>query len=765
MARQVLSASDVKLRIESIVPRLTLIETEESWDTIATSIKTLTQICQDGGCDYPEAIVPSLRSLSTPITSAIKSERTRLSGVAIDCITELATGLGTSFEPLLPVFFPALLSVCARTNKVFVTRARACVLLIIESTQLPSILPYFVHSIKDKSASLRLVAAEGVLTCLNCLNPPDLEKEVRAREVENMIKATTRDANADVRKTGRKVFEAFKVLLPDRVANFIAPLTPTIKKYLDIAPKKALPPPPSLQASTSNSTKSHMSRSTSALPSSSAAVTLPSKASKSTTSRPAPTLTHSASSSRASSRSRPPPPKDTKPPAPSGPKKGSMPPPDTIPTRPTQPLRHPGPPLKSTSASSASNDKRPTPPLRPGMPAFRPATNPKSASVPAHSDSVVTRGPRREVVPSQHAPVPINRAQRAPLPPPSKVRNDESDNGRSTRSIRPVQQSTTVQTARPASSNGRPKTMIGQKPELPQLTTKPSYTDNKVKTKPPVKPVAKAEASSSSKRPPVAQKKPEKAAVIGKPTWGSRPAKPPVPKHPPRSRSVPVRSRTATPSSAIPEASSSKEAKDTVEETAGESAKEVEDKVQGNAEGAGVPVDGTAERVQEGQDHGPEPQPTSPVPSDHDEAPEEEDEVSDSSNKTAGAEEATNTPDTIPPQVIVAKPSPLLVDAPATPPSSQGESWAKPQKTPISALLTSIEQGFLLTPASPLSPPISYLNYGRGMNDATNLATPFPLQPKMLFGISAETRSDKFVQPWPVDRQRLTVAEGENGRR
>ncbi len=192
-----------------------------------------------------------------------------------------------------------------------------------------------------------------------------------------------------------------------------------------------------------------------------------------------------------------------------------------------------------------------------------------------------------EVVPSQHAPVPINRAQRAPLPPPSKVRNDESDNGRSTRSIRPVQQSTTVQTARPASSNGRPKTIIGQKPELPQLTTKPSYTDNKVKTKLPVKPVAKAEASSSSKRPPVAQKKPEKAAV-GKPTWGSRPAKQPVPKHPPRSRSVPVRSRTATPSSAIPEASSSKEAKDTVEETAGELAKEVEDKVQGDAEDTGV---------------------------------------------------------------------------------------------------------------------------------------------------------------------------------
>ncbi|KAK0461420.1 clasp N terminal-domain-containing protein [Desarmillaria tabescens] len=755
MARQVLSANDVKLRIEALVPRLTLIETEESWDTIATSITTLTQVCKDGSCEYTEVIVSSVRSLSNPITSAIKSERTRLSGVAIDCITELATGLGTSFEPLLPVFFPALLSLCARTNKVFVTRARACILVIIESTQLPSILPYFAHSIKDKSMSLRLAAAEGVLTYMNCLNPPDLEKEVRAREIENLIKATTRDANADVRKTGRKVFDAFKVLLPDRVDNFVAPLTPTIKKYLNIAPKKGLPPLPPLQASTSNSTKSHLSRSVPAPPSSSAAVTLPSK---STASRPAPVLTHSTSSSRASSRSRTAP-EGPKPTAVSGPKKGTMPPPDTIPTRPTQPLRHPGPPLKSSSASSASNDKRPTPPLRPGMPAFRSATNLRSAPVPAHSDSAVARGPRRELVPSQHAPVPSSRAQRAPLPPPSKVRNDESDNSRSTKSIQPVQQSTTVQATCPASSNGRPKIVIGQKPELPQLSTKPSYADNKVKAKPLMKPVAKAEASASSKRPPVAQKKPEKAAA--KPMWGSRPAKPPVPKHPPRSRSVPARSRTTTASSSKTEPSS---LKGTTEETSNESAKDVESNEQADAEGAGVAVDDTAERVQESEDHASEQQPAPSISSSHDEeTPEGEGGAADSSDETVRVEEATDTPNNAPQQVIIAKPLSFPVDAPATPPSSQGENIAKPQKTPISALLSSIEQGFLFTPASPLSPPISYLSYPRGMNDATNLAAPFPLQPKMLFGISTDSGSEKFVQPWPIDRQRLVAAEGENG--
>lgn len=211
----------VKHELDSINVLLSLTETEESWESIARGISNLHTLCKNGACDPPVEIVATMRMISRAIINAMNSERTRLSGAAIDLLGALASEIGTEFEPLLPIFFPTLLMLCTRTNKVSVTRARACIFTIIDSTQLPSVLPYLLQSAKDKSSSLRLTVVECVLACMNCFNPPDLEKDARAREIEAVIRATARDASADVRKVSRKVFEAYKVLLPSRVDKYV----------------------------------------------------------------------------------------------------------------------------------------------------------------------------------------------------------------------------------------------------------------------------------------------------------------------------------------------------------------------------------------------------------------------------------------------------------------------------------------------------------------------------------------------------------------
>lgn len=220
-AQVVSSASVLKHELDKLNRTLNTVETEDSWESISKSIQSLSVMCQNGACDWPEEFIPALRVLSRPLISAMNSERTRLSGVAIDLIGSVASGLGSTFEPLLQIFFPVLLALSGRTNKVITTRARACIIVIIETTQLPSILPYCLQSVKDKSTSLRLTAAEGTLTCMNCFNPPDLEKDTRAREIEDIIRATARDANADIRKVSRKIFEAYKLLLPGRVDRYV----------------------------------------------------------------------------------------------------------------------------------------------------------------------------------------------------------------------------------------------------------------------------------------------------------------------------------------------------------------------------------------------------------------------------------------------------------------------------------------------------------------------------------------------------------------
>ncbi|KAG2345464.1 hypothetical protein BDR05DRAFT_860480, partial [Suillus weaverae] len=166
---------------------------------------------------FATEMVAGIRSLSRPINHAMNSERSRLSGSTIELVNALLAGLGPSFEPLVSLFMPTLLGLCGRTNKVFTSRAKACILVVIENTQLPSILPYLADSLTQKSAFLRLVAAEGVLACLNCFNPPDIEKDTRARLIEDVIKLTARDASSDVRRVGKLIFEAYKALLPDRV--------------------------------------------------------------------------------------------------------------------------------------------------------------------------------------------------------------------------------------------------------------------------------------------------------------------------------------------------------------------------------------------------------------------------------------------------------------------------------------------------------------------------------------------------------------------
>ncbi|ETW80723.1 hypothetical protein HETIRDRAFT_247238, partial [Heterobasidion irregulare TC 32-1] len=166
---------------------------------------------------FPTAFTSALRPLSRAVTSAASSERTRLSAASIQFICAAAMGLGKAFEPLLPLYFPTLLSLCARPNKVFIARAKTGIATIIEQTQLPAILSFLIEPLKDKSVSLRLIAIEGLLACLNCFNPPDLEKESRAREIETAIKITAQDASGDVRKVSKQVFGAYKILLPNRV--------------------------------------------------------------------------------------------------------------------------------------------------------------------------------------------------------------------------------------------------------------------------------------------------------------------------------------------------------------------------------------------------------------------------------------------------------------------------------------------------------------------------------------------------------------------
>lgn len=196
---------------------LALDESEENWEKIAQALQRLSHIVNDCVTELHEELIAATKGLAKQVTNALDSERSRLSCCATDLITTLAINLGPSFEALLRYFVPPLLSLATRSNKLFVSRAKACLMSIAENSQLPSLLPYLRDAVTNKSISLRLVSTDVVLKCLNCYNPPDLETSARAEDIESIIRATARDANADVRKASRQIFEIYKILLPNRV--------------------------------------------------------------------------------------------------------------------------------------------------------------------------------------------------------------------------------------------------------------------------------------------------------------------------------------------------------------------------------------------------------------------------------------------------------------------------------------------------------------------------------------------------------------------
>ncbi|OSD07068.1 hypothetical protein PYCCODRAFT_1474430 [Trametes coccinea BRFM310] len=342
------SLSHLREELASVQDALSCAETEETWDAISRALIRFAALCNGNASTYPADLVAALRASSRPITSALNSERTRLSGTATESISTSVNALGRAFEPLIPHYLPTLLTLCSRTNKVMVTRAKGCIHAIIEHTQSPSIIHYLAESTKDKSVSLRLAAAEAVVLCLNSFNPPDLEKEQRAKEIEAIIRVTAVDASADIRKVGRKIFDAYKILLPGRVQSFTDPLTPTIRKYLDIkntVATRSQPPsrPTSSQSARSGHSDLNASSSSRTNPTSATTTTVPSAAVRPTKH----TRTVSTSSSAPKRPTRTPTPEVGVPAAPAldpprrvreepkrvGLAKLDMPPPDYIPTR------------------------------------------------------------------------------------------------------------------------------------------------------------------------------------------------------------------------------------------------------------------------------------------------------------------------------------------------------------------------------------------------------------------------------------------------
>lgn len=135
------------------------------------------------------------------------------------------TRLSTHFQPLLHIYLPTILRLLCRTNKLYITRASACLNSIITHTRLlGDVLKHIVAEWRaeaGKSSSFREKCAEALGVMLGTTDAAfvvDKESlERRMEDLEWVIRIGATDREPKVRSEIKKCWEAYKGLWPERV--------------------------------------------------------------------------------------------------------------------------------------------------------------------------------------------------------------------------------------------------------------------------------------------------------------------------------------------------------------------------------------------------------------------------------------------------------------------------------------------------------------------------------------------------------------------
>ncbi|KAG9294847.1 hypothetical protein G9A89_008539 [Geosiphon pyriformis] len=232
------SAAQLDAVIKEIVDVFQEKETEHTWQLFEAELKRLAFIIHNGAFTFEQSFFAGIKILRQPILNSIATERTRLSGAACELVEELGRCLGSKFESLAEIFIPSVLKLCARSNKVFITRAQKCVTTIIRECKMPGLIPKFKESLQDQSKGMRTCAAEFILISLE-VNDVGALADYRM-DLEWAIRHSAVDSIAAVRTISKKIFEVYKLKFDLRFHDFIDTLDATAKKYLGIKEKQPI---------------------------------------------------------------------------------------------------------------------------------------------------------------------------------------------------------------------------------------------------------------------------------------------------------------------------------------------------------------------------------------------------------------------------------------------------------------------------------------------------------------------------------------------
>ncbi|KAF8322200.1 hypothetical protein DL93DRAFT_2205473 [Clavulina sp. PMI_390] len=195
-------------------------ETEENWDRMERAFLVLASVVRGGAYKLEDDFIPGVKTLGRATTSAMLSDRSKLSGMAIEFLTTVGVRMAAKFEPLVHLYIPAVLKLCARSGKIYVSRATNCLKIFAACCRVPPLVTLMKEYVTDKSQTLRFAVVDALHELLSTSIRDGLPRRGRwVEDVEFIIKATATDANPETRKMSRKAFASYAELWPDRVSE------------------------------------------------------------------------------------------------------------------------------------------------------------------------------------------------------------------------------------------------------------------------------------------------------------------------------------------------------------------------------------------------------------------------------------------------------------------------------------------------------------------------------------------------------------------
>nr|CAG8539135.1 7347_t:CDS:2 [Entrophospora candida] len=208
-------------------------ESEHNWEKFNKALIVLIEITRKGVIHYEDIFIDGIKFLRQPIENSLLTDRSRLSGTAINLIEEIFKALGSKSKSLTEIFAPSILKLCNRANKLFVKRANDCLDTIIRNSKSPSLIPKFKEAMQSQNKQMRTSAAQLTSVLLETVDVNGLNHHY-IEDLESMIHKGAADSEPAVKNASRKSFDFYKSKFDFRLDNFVARLSPYEKKSLGI---------------------------------------------------------------------------------------------------------------------------------------------------------------------------------------------------------------------------------------------------------------------------------------------------------------------------------------------------------------------------------------------------------------------------------------------------------------------------------------------------------------------------------------------------